>query len=53
MNLRGAEGYSIGLDLGTGSGGWAGVGPDGRMLHVKGKPAWGARIFPSANQAAD
>lgn len=53
MNLRGAEGYSIGLDLGTGSVGWAVVGPDGRMLHVKGKPAWGARIFPSANQAAD
>jgi len=53
MNLRGAEGYSIGLDLGTNSVGWAVVGPDGRILHVKGKPAWGARIFSGADSAAN
>lgn len=52
MNLRHAGDYSIGIDLGTGSVGWAVVDDEGKLCHVKGKPAWGARLFPSADTAA-
>ena len=52
MNLRNAGEYNIGLDLGTGSVGWAVTDLDGELLHFKGKPTWGSRIFPSADTAA-
>ena len=52
MNLRKAENYTVGLDLGTGSVGWAVVDEDGRLLHFKGQPTWGSRLFPSADTAA-
>lgn len=51
MNLRNAEHYHIGLDLGTGSVGWAVVDDDGQLLHFKGQPTWGSRLFPSAETA--
>ena len=52
MNLRTAKDYSIGLDLGSGSVGWAVVDEDGKLYHIKGKPAWGSRLFPDADTAA-
>ena len=51
MNLRTAKDYSIGLDLGSGSVGWAVVDEDGKLYHIKGKPAWGSRLFPDADTA--
>ncbi len=52
MNLRNVGSYDVGLDLGTGSVGWAVVDSDGGICHFKGKPTWGSRIFPSAETAA-
>lgn len=51
-NLRNAKNYSIGLDIGTGSVGWAVIDEKGELYHFKGKPTWGSRIFPSAQTAA-
>lgn len=53
MNLRNAGRYNIGLDIGTGSVGWAVTDADGNLFHFKGKPTWGSRIFPSAQTAAE
>lgn len=53
MNLRNVESYQIGLDIGTGSVGWAVLDGNGDLCRFKGKPAWGSRIFPSAETAAD
>ena len=52
MNLRNAKSYHIGLDLGTGSVGWAVVDDDGWPFHFNGKPTMGSRLFPSAETAA-
>lgn len=52
MNLRNADEYHIGLDVGTGSVGWCVVDDNGDLFHFKGKPTWGSRLFPSANTAA-
>lgn len=52
MNLRNAGDYNIGLDLGTGSVGWAVTDAEGSLLHFNGKPTWGSRIFPTAETAA-
>ena len=53
-NLRNAENYSVGLDLGTGSVGWAVVDENGELYRVNGnKPTWGSRLFPSAETAAN
>lgn len=57
MNLRnvtrdGIE-YNIGLDIGTGSVGWAVTDADGNLLHFKKKPTWGSRLFPSALPASE
>ncbi|WP_428379562.1 type II CRISPR RNA-guided endonuclease Cas9 [Olsenella sp. Marseille-QA0557] len=52
MNLRKATNYSIGLDLGTGSVGWAAIDEAGNLLTFKKKAAWGSRLFPSANPAS-
>lgn len=51
-NLRKADRYDIGLDIGTGSVGWAVVDSEGELLHFKGRPTWGSRIFPTAETAA-
>ena len=51
-NLRYAENYNIGLDIGTGSVGWAVTDKDGELYHFKGKPTWGSRLFPSAVPAS-
>lgn len=53
MDLKNVGSYSIGLDLGTGSVGWAVVDDKGELVHFKKKPAWGSRIFPTAETAAD
>lgn len=54
MKLRNIEGdYNIGLDLGTGSVGWAVTSIDGELLTQNDKPAWGSRVFPSGETAAD
>lgn len=52
MNLRNVGSYNVGLDLGTGSVGWAVIDGDGELCHFKGRPTWGSRIFPSAETAA-
>lgn len=52
MNLRHASDYTVGLDLGTGSVGWAVVDEEGELFHFKGQPTWGSRLFPSAETAA-
>lgn len=53
MNLRNVEEYNIGLDIGTGSVGWAVTDSDGEICHFKGKPTWGSRLFPSALPASE
>lgn len=53
MNLRNVGEYNIGLDIGTGSVGWAVTDSDGEICHFKGKPTWGSRLFPEASQAAE
>ena len=53
MNLRNFKGsYSIGLDMGTNSVGWAVVDEAGKLLHFKKQPTWGSRLFEAANTAA-
>ncbi|MGI6590774.1 MAG: type II CRISPR RNA-guided endonuclease Cas9 [Eggerthellaceae bacterium] len=53
MNLRNVGSYNIGLDIGTGSVGWAVTDDDGNLCHFKGKPTWGSRIFPNAQEASE
>ena len=54
MNLRNFKGdYSVGLDMGTGSVGWAVTDEDGQLLHFKKQPTWGSRLFDSAQTAAE
>ncbi len=52
MNLRNMGDYQIGLDIGTGSVGWAVIDGEGRLLRFKGRPTWGSRIFPTAEPAS-
>lgn len=53
MNLRNVKGeYNIGLDMGTGSVGWAATDEKGNLLHFKKQPTWGSRLFESAETAA-
>ena len=53
MNLRNVKGdYNIGLDMGTGSVGWAVTDEKGSLLHFKKQPTWGSRLFDSAETAA-
>ena len=40
--------FYIGLDLGTDSLGWAATDTDYNFLRLKGKTAWGSRIFEGA-----
>lgn len=53
MRLRDAENYLIGLDMGTGSVGWAVTDTEGNLMHFNGQPTWGSRIFPTASTAAE
>lgn len=53
MNLRNVGEYNIGLDIGTGSVGWAVTDSNGEICHFKGKPTWGSRLFPSALPASE
>ena len=54
MKLRNIkDDYNIGLDLGTGSVGWAVTNVEGELLTHSGKPTWGSRVFPSGETAAD
>lgn len=53
MNLRNIREYNIGLDIGTGSVGWAVTDAEGELCHFKGKPTWGSRLFPSALPASE
>lgn len=52
MNPKKATEYSIGLDLGTASVGWALVDQNGAVCHIKNRPTLGSRLFPSADPAA-
>lgn len=53
VNLRNFKGeYNIGLDMGTGSVGWAVTDENGQLLHFKKQPTWGSRLFDSAQTAA-
>lgn len=45
--------YYIGLDMGTGSVGWAVTDTSYHILRSKGKDMWGARMFDEASTAAD
>ena len=53
MNIKRATDYTIGLDLGTGSVGWAVTDKDGELYHRNGMPTLGVRLFPSAKTAAE
>ena len=41
--------YYVGIDLGTSSVGWAATDENYNFLRLKGKTAWGARLFDGAN----
>ncbi|KMK52871.1 CRISPR-associated endonuclease Cas9 2 [Fructobacillus sp. EFB-N1] len=45
-------GYNIGLDIGTGSVGWAALTDEGKLARAKGKNLIGVRLFDSAQSAA-
>lgn len=45
--------YYIGLDMGTGSVGWAVTDTSYHILRAKGKDMWGARMFDEAKTAVD
>lgn len=54
MILRNYSGdYNIGLDMGTGSVGWAVTDAQGKLLHFKKQPTWGSRLFDSAQPASE
>ena len=48
MKLRNAKDYSIGLDVGTGSIGWAVTTRDGDLFTFNHRPTLGSRLFKSA-----
>ena len=45
--------YFIGLDIGTNSVGWAVTDEDYNLVRIKGKHAWGVRLFDEANAAVE
>ena len=45
--------YYIGLDVGTGSVGWAVTDKKYNILKIAGKSLWGTRLFDTANTAAE
>lgn len=44
--------YYLGLDMGTGSVGWAVTDPEYHLLRRKGKDLWGVRLFKTAETSA-
>lgn len=52
MNIKKATDYTIGLDLGTGSVGWAVTAGNGGLYYRNGIPTLGVRLYPSADTAA-
>ena len=52
-NYRKYGDYYIGLDVGTGSCGWAVTDKSYNILKVSGKSLWGVRLFPTADTAAE
>lgn len=53
MKLRNSEHYSIGLDVGTGSTGWAVTTLDGDLFTFNHRPTLGSRLFESASTAQE
>lgn len=53
MKLRNAKDYSIGLDVGTGSIGWAVTTHDGDLFTFNHRPTLGSRLFESAKTAQE
>jgi CRISPR-associated endonuclease Csn1 len=51
--MRQNEDYFLGLDLGTGSLGWAVTDTNYNLLRAKGKALWGIRLFESAETAIE
>ena len=47
------EEYYLGLDMGTGSLGWAVTNPEYKVLRRHGKALWGVRLFESASTAEE
>ena len=47
------EKYYVGLDLGTNSIGWAVSDEEYNLIRLKGKTAWGSRIFSDAQDCKD
>lgn len=47
------KGYFLGLDMGSGSVGWAVTDDQYHVLRAHGKAMWGTRLFESANTAED
>ena len=45
--------YFVGLDMGTGSTGWAVTNEEYEILRAHGKALWGVRLFESANTAEE
>ena len=45
--------FSIGLDIGTNSVGWAVVNDHMNLIKRKGKHLWGSRVFEDANNAKE
>lgn len=45
--------YYLGLDIGTNSVGWAVTDTNYNLLKLKGKSAWGVRLFDEANSCAE
>lgn len=45
--------YFLGLDIGTGSVGWAVTNKQYEILRTHGKSMWGVRLFDSANTAEE
>ena len=52
MNIKKATDYTIGLDLGTASAGWAVTAGNGGLYYRNGIPTLGVRLYPSAETAA-
>lgn len=53
MKLRNAENYSLGLDVGIGSTGWAVTTLDGELFTFNHRPTLGSRLFESASTAQE
>lgn len=51
-NLKKYPEYSIGLDIGTNSVGWAVTDSENNILKHGGKNMWGARLFDAGDTAA-